>query len=44
MHESLTPGAPFPDLRLPDTSNRFRSLSEVAAGQPLVLCFVRGWW
>jgi peroxiredoxin len=44
MHGDLKPGAPFPDLRLPDTRDRERSLSEIAARQPLVLCFVRGWW
>jgi peroxiredoxin len=44
MRADLVPGNPFPDLRLPDHTARKRSLSEVAAGQPLVLNFVRGWW
>lgn len=44
MHESLVPGRPFPDLSLPDHAGRRRSLREIADGQPLVLCFARGWW
>jgi peroxiredoxin len=44
VREDLRPGDPFPDLRLPDHTARERSLSELAAGQPLVLAFVRGWW
>src|ERR687892_533285 len=44
MRDDLVPGAPFPDLRLPDHTARERSLSELADGQPLVLNFVRGWW
>src|SRR5205823_4658963 len=34
----------FPDLRLPEHTGEELSLSEIAKGQPLVLCFVRGWW
>lgn len=34
----------FPDLALPDHAGRQRSLSELAAGDPLVLHFYRGWW
>jgi len=34
----------FPDLALPDHAGRDRSLSELAAGDPLVLHFYRGWW
>jgi peroxiredoxin len=41
---SLQLPTPFPDLRLPDHTGRDRSLSELAPAQPLVLCFVRGWW
>jgi peroxiredoxin len=44
VRESLRPGSPFPDLRLPDHTARERSLSELAAAQPLVLAFIRGWW
>jgi peroxiredoxin len=44
MRDDLVPGNPFPDLRLPDTTGRERALSGIAAGQPLVLAFVRGWW
>lgn len=41
---TLQPGARFPDLDLPDHTGRPRQLSEVAAGDPLVLIFSRGWW
>ena len=44
MRDDLTPGNPFPDIRLPDTTGRVTALSEIARGQPLVLAFVRGWW
>ncbi len=44
MRADLVPGYPFPDLRLPDHTGRERSLSEIAAEQPLILCFIRGWW
>ncbi len=44
MRDDLTPGNPFPDLHLPDTTGRVTALSEIARGQPLVLAFVRGWW
>jgi peroxiredoxin len=44
MRDDLQVGNPFPDLRLPDTTNRAVSLSEIAEHQPLLLCFVRGWW
>lgn len=37
-------GARFPDLDLPDHTGRPRTLSELAAGDPLVLLFSRGWW
>jgi peroxiredoxin len=40
----LVPGDLFPDLRLPEHTGQELSLSEIADGQPLVLCFVRGWW
>ena len=44
MRPDLAPGNPFPDLTLPETTGRERSLTEIARGQPLVLLFVRGWW
>lgn len=34
----------FPDLKLPDHTGRPRTLTELAAGDPLVLVFSRGWW
>ena len=37
-------GQPFPDLDLPDHTGRPRRLSEATGGDPLVLCFSRGWW
>jgi len=40
----LAPGSVFPDLDLPDHSGRDRRLSEIAAGDPVVLLFSRGWW
>jgi len=44
MRDDLAPGNVFPDLRLPEHTGKELALSEIAAGQPLVLCFVRGWW
>jgi len=41
---NLSPGQRFPDLDLPDHTGRDRMLSDVAAGDPLVLVFSRGWW
>jgi peroxiredoxin len=40
----LTAGRPFPDLALPDHSGSPRLLSELAAGDPVVLTTYRGWW
>ncbi len=40
----LSPGARLPDLDLPDHTGRPRRLAEVAAGDPVVLAFSRGWW
>jgi peroxiredoxin len=34
----------FADLSLPDHAGRTRTLSELAAGDPLVVHFYRGWW
>jgi peroxiredoxin len=44
MRQDVREGAPFPDLRLPDHTADPRSLSDIAESEPLVLCFVRGWW
>jgi hypothetical protein len=44
VRPDLEVGAGFPELRLPDHSGRERTLRELAAEQPLVLCFLRGWW
>jgi peroxiredoxin len=41
---NLTPGDRCPDIDLPDHDGRWRRLSELAGGDPLVLCFSRGWW
>jgi len=41
---SLTPGKRFPDLDLPDHEGRPRRLADLPGGDPLVLCFSRGWW
>src|ERR671922_2164156 len=37
-------GDVFPDLRLPEHTGDELSLSEIAQDEPLLLCFVRGWW
>jgi peroxiredoxin len=37
-------GDRFPDVRLPDHAGAERSLSELAAGDPTVLQFYRGFW
>ena len=44
MRADLAPGNVFPDLRLPEHTGRELTLSEIARSQPLVLCFLRGWW
>jgi peroxiredoxin len=44
MRDDLQEGRPFPDIRLPDHSVEQQSLFGIACGEPLVLCFVRGWW
>lgn len=41
---SLDPGKRFPDLDLPDHEGRPRRLADLPGGDPLVLCFSRGWW
>jgi peroxiredoxin len=44
MRANLAPGNAFPDLTLRETTGRELTLSAIAAGQPLVVAFVRGWW
>jgi peroxiredoxin len=44
MRDDLRPGSGFPDLTLPEHTGDERSLGEIAAAHPLVLCFLRGWW
>ena len=44
MLSDLVSGRLFPDLELPETTGRMLRLSKIADGQPLVLCFARGWW
>jgi peroxiredoxin len=41
---ALVPRRRLPDLRLPDHTGFERALSELAAGDPLVLQTFRGWW
>lgn len=43
-NRSLIPGAVFADLDLPDHDGRPRRLADLPGGDPLVLCFSRGWW
>lgn len=38
------PGDRFEDLRLPDHSGHERTLSELVAGDPVIVQFFRGWW
>jgi peroxiredoxin len=40
----LAPGRRFPDLTLSDHAGNRRALSALAAGDPVVLQFFRGWW
>jgi len=44
MDARLSPGNTFPDLTLPDSTGIQRSLTEAAAGDPIVLNFYRGFW
>jgi len=44
LFPALDPGEPFPDIDLPDHTGRSRTLSELAAGDPLAVIFYRGWW
>jgi peroxiredoxin len=44
VRPELVPNGTFPDLRLPDHNGVERTLAELAAGDPLVLVFFRGWF
>lgn len=44
MNPILAPGAVLPDLELPDQDGHPARLSELAAGDPIVLHFYRGWF
>ncbi len=44
MRNDLAAGNRFPELTLPDHTGSERSLAQLAHEQPLLLCFVRGWW
>ena len=44
MELPFAPGDPFPDLELPDHNGNPRRLVELAAEDPTVLQFFRGWW
>jgi peroxiredoxin len=44
MSADLSPGAVFPDLRLPDHSGSERRLSDLIAEDPVVVQTYRGWW
>jgi peroxiredoxin len=44
MRDDLKPGNRFPDVELPEHTGAELSLSEIGESQPVVLCFVRGWW
>jgi peroxiredoxin len=44
MTTTLSPGDTFPELQLHDHAGNLRRLSDLAAGDPVVLHFFRGWW
>jgi peroxiredoxin len=44
MTSDLSPGRTFPDFELADHAGNRRRLSELVAGDPVVLQFFRGWW
>ncbi len=44
MRRDLAAGNAFPDIRLPEHTAQELTLAGIASAQPLVLCFVRGWW
>jgi peroxiredoxin len=44
MNKSLMPGERLVDLELPDHNGHQRRLLDLAAGDPIVMNFYRGWW
>ena len=44
MRDDLRIGNQFPNIELPEHTGRELSIADIASRQPLVLCFVRGWW
>jgi peroxiredoxin len=44
MHRDLIVGKRLPDLELLDYNNQPTTLSKLAAGFPLIVCFYRGYW
>lgn len=44
VREDLQVGQRFPDLALADHDGNMRKLSDLAGGDPVLLCFFRGWW
>jgi peroxiredoxin len=42
MRSDIVPGATFPDYELPDQSGKHRKLSELQAGDPLIVVLARG--
>jgi peroxiredoxin len=44
MHRDLVVGHRLPDLELPDHTGQPSTLSKLAAGFPLIVCFYRGYW
>jgi peroxiredoxin len=44
MRADIVPGAKFPDYELPDHTGRHRKLSELQAGDPMILMLSRGFF
>jgi peroxiredoxin len=44
MHPELVVGGKMPDLELTDHRQQRVTLSALAQGFPLILCFYRGYW
>jgi peroxiredoxin len=44
MHSQLVVGGKMPDLELTDHRQQRVTLSALAQGFPLILCFYRGYW
>jgi len=43
-HNGLLPGGLFPDVDLDDHAGNHRRLSDLVAGDPMLVHFYRGWW